>query len=83
VLFPAYAPELYLAEYVWAQADHELTNAARDDLLELRHRLTDATSRLRRSQHLLWSSIYASDLPWARWGFAHRVVSIDPSGRPR
>jgi transposase len=64
--FPAYAPELNPAEYVWAQADHELANGAPDDLRELRDRLTDATRRLRRSQDLLWSCIYASDLPWTR-----------------
>jgi transposase len=64
--FPADAPELNPAEYVWAQADRELANGAPDDLGELRQRLTDATRRLRRSQDLLWSCIYASDLPWAR-----------------
>ena len=64
--FPAYAPELNPAEYVWAQADHALANGAPDDLLALRERLTDATRRLRRSQTLLWSCIYASDLPWTR-----------------
>jgi transposase len=64
--FPAYAPELNPAEYVWAQADHELANGVPDDLRELRDCLRDATRRLRRSQALLWSCIYASDLPWAR-----------------
>ena len=64
--FPAYAPELNPAEYVWAKADHELANGAPDDLRKLRDRLADATRRLRRSQDLLWSCIYASDLSWAR-----------------
>lgn len=64
--FPAYAPELNPAEYVWAQADQALANGAPDDLRDLRHRLDDATRRLRRSQNLLWSCIYASDLPWTR-----------------
>jgi transposase len=64
--FPAYAPELNPAEYVWAQADHSLANGTPDDLRELRARLTDTTRRLRRSQDLLWSCIYASELPWAR-----------------
>jgi len=64
--FPAYAPELKPAEYVWAQADQELANRAPDDLRELRACLTDATRRLRRSQHLLWSCIYASKPPWTR-----------------
>ena len=64
--FPAYAPELHPAEYVWAQADHELANGAPDNLCELRQRLTDATRRLRRSKDLRWSCIHASDVPWAR-----------------
>ena len=54
------------AEYVWAQADRELANGVPDDLRELRARLAEATRRLGRSQALLWSCIYASDLPWAR-----------------
>jgi putative transposase len=64
--FPAYAPELNPAEYVWAQADQALANGAPDDLGELRHRLDSTVRRLRRSQRLLWSCIYASDLPWTR-----------------
>jgi hypothetical protein len=64
--FPAYAPELNPAEYVWTQTDHELSNGVPDDLRELRARLADATRRLRRSKTLLWSCIYASDLPWGR-----------------
>ena len=62
--FPAYAPELNPAEYVWAQADHELANGTPDDLRDLRHQLDGATRRLRRYPNLLWSCIYASDLPW-------------------
>jgi transposase len=64
--FPAYAPELNPAEYVWAQADNDLANGAPDDLRELRERLDGATRCVRRSQSLLWSCIYASDLSWAR-----------------
>jgi transposase len=64
--FPAYAPELNPAEYVWAQADGALANGAPDDLAELRHSLGTAIRRLRRSQDLLWSCIYASELPWIR-----------------
>ena len=62
--FPAYAPELNPAEYVWTQADRALANGAPDDLAELRVSLGTAVRRLRRSQDLLWSCIYASDLPW-------------------
>jgi transposase len=64
--FPAYAPELNPAEYVWAQTDRALANGSPDDLTELRRRLDSTTRRLRRSQRLLWSCIYASDLPWTR-----------------
>ena len=64
--FPAYAPELNPAEYVWAQADRALANGAPDNLADLRHSLGAAVRRLRRSQDLLWSCIYASELPWAR-----------------
>jgi putative transposase len=64
--FPAYAPELNPAEYVWAQTDRALANGAPDNLTELRWRLDSTARRLRRSQRLLWSCIYASDLPWAR-----------------
>jgi transposase len=66
--FPAYAPELNPAEYVWAQADQALANGAPDDLADLRRRLDSAVRRLRRSQPLLWSCIYASELPWVRRG---------------
>lgn len=55
--FPAYAPELNPAEYVWAQADAQLANGAPDDLRELRDRLEGAIRRLRRSQNLLWFCI--------------------------
>jgi hypothetical protein len=49
---------------VWAQADRELANGSPDDLRELRQQLEGATRRLRRCPSLLWSCIYASDLPW-------------------
>jgi len=62
--FPAYAPGLNPAEYVWAQADRELANGSPDDLRELRQQLEGATRRLRRCPSLLWSCIYASDPPW-------------------
>jgi len=68
---------------VWAHTDREVANGAPDDLRECRERLTDAARRLRRSQDLLWSCIYASDLPWASLRTTYRVVSVDPSGRPR
>jgi len=64
--FPAYAPELNPAEYVWAQTDRALANGAPDNLMELRRRLDSTVRRLRRADRLLWSCIYASDLPWTR-----------------
>jgi transposase len=63
---PAYAPELNLAEYVWAQADHALANSAPMDLRQLNGRLRNSVRRIHGSQPLLWSCIHASDLPWAR-----------------
>lgn len=62
--FPAYAPELNPAEFVWTQADGALANGVPDNVAALYQDLRRATRRLRRSQKLLWSCIYASDLPW-------------------
>lgn len=62
--FPAYAPELNPAEYVWNQTDSYLANGAPADVVQLRRSLQSAVRRLRSSQKLLWSCIYASDLPW-------------------
>jgi transposase len=62
--FPAYAPELNPAEFVWTQADAALANGAPDDLAALSRDLRRSIRRLRGSQKLLWSCIYASELPW-------------------
>jgi putative transposase len=64
--FPAYAPELNPAEYVWGQTDRSLANSAPQDLSELSNLLRRSERKLRGSQKLLWSCIYASKLPWAR-----------------
>ena len=64
--FPAYAPELNPAEYVWNQTDRALSNSAPESLNDLKKMLRNSTRTLRRSQKLLWSCIYASDLPWKR-----------------
>lgn len=64
--FPAYAPELNPAEYVWNQADRALANSAPMDVLQLNGMLRNSVRRIRGSQKLLWSCIYASDLPWIR-----------------
>jgi transposase len=64
--FPAYAPELNPAEYVWNQADHALSNSVPQDLRELKEMLKGSLARIRGSQKLLWSCIYASDLPWTK-----------------
>lgn len=64
--FPAYAPELNPAEYVWAQADRALANSAPTDLVQLNGMLRHSVQRLRTSPSLLWSCIHASDLPWTR-----------------
>jgi transposase len=62
--FPGYAPELNPAEYVWTQSDRALANGAPRNLVDLRGRLRTVVRRIRRSQQLLWSCIYASRLPW-------------------
>ncbi len=64
--FPAYAPELNPAEYVWNQADRALANSAPTDLLQLNGMLRRSVRRIRGSQKLLWACIHASDLPWTR-----------------
>ncbi|MBM4424871.1 MAG: transposase [Chloroflexi bacterium] len=62
--FPGYAPELNPAEYVWSQSDSTLANSAPEEVEELQGMLNSIKRRLRNSQSLLWSCIYASDLPW-------------------
>jgi transposase len=64
--FPGYAPELNPAEYIWNQADHELSNSSPEDLQQLETLLSSSANKLSNSQQLLWSCIYASDLPWKR-----------------
>lgn len=64
--FPAYAPELNPAEYVWNRADDALANGTPQNELELTRRLRASMRKLNSSQSLLWSCIYASDLPWTR-----------------
>jgi len=64
--FPAYAPELNPAEYIWNQADRTLCNTAPEDLAELQTLLSTSVARLGNSPKLLWPCIYASDLPWTR-----------------
>lgn len=64
--FPAYAPELNPDEFVWTKAKRHLSNSAPQDLGELTRHLRRSIRRLRRSQRLLWSCIFASDLPWPR-----------------
>lgn len=64
--FPAYAPELNPAEFVWTQADGRLANGAPEDVAALYRNLRRAVRRIRGSQKLLWSCIYASDLPWRK-----------------
>jgi transposase len=62
--FPGYAPELNPAEYVWCQSDSALANSIPEDLNELKTMLVASKRRLVGSQDLLWSCIYASELPW-------------------
>jgi transposase len=64
--FPSYAPELNPAEFVWNRTDRTLSNSAPQSLYELSYMLHNSMRKLKRSQKLLRSCIYASDLPWKR-----------------
>jgi transposase len=63
--FPAYAPELNPAEYVWNRVDDALANGTPRTEQELTRYLHAAMRKLKASQPLLWSCLYASDLPWS------------------
>jgi transposase len=64
VQFPGYAPELNPAEFVWCQTDADLANSLLIDQEHLLARLDGKRRKLKRSQPLLWSCLFASDLPW-------------------
>ncbi len=64
--FPAYAPELNPDEFVWTHAKRDLSNSAPRDIGALTQQLRRSMRRLQGSQRLLWSCIFASDLPWPR-----------------
>lgn len=64
--FPAYAPELNPAEYIWNRADFALANTVSNTQSHLHQRLHRITRRLRSSQKHLWACIHASGLPWKR-----------------
>jgi transposase len=64
--FPGYAPELNPEEWVWKLVKGPLANSAPKDLHELKALIHRPLQRLRQSQKLLWSCIYASELPWER-----------------
>lgn len=63
--FPGYAPELNPDEFVWTQLKKRLSNSVPEDVSELLRLLRKEFKRLRQSQRLLWSCIYASKLPWS------------------
>lgn len=62
--FPAYAPELNPDEFVWTKMKDDLANGGPEDLQALSAQLRRAFRRLHGSQQLLWSCIFAADLPW-------------------
>src|SRR5437867_8504519 len=64
--FPAYAPELNPAEYIWNRSDFALSNSISKTQAQLRGRLHNVTSRLRTSQQRLRACIHASELSWRR-----------------
>jgi transposase len=64
--FPAYAPELNPAEFIWSQTDSALSNIPARDIPHFYVFLRSATNKLRRSQRLLRSCLHASGLTWKR-----------------
>ena len=60
--FPAYAPELNPAEYVWTHGKRCLANGTTHDNDELSKDLRTALGRIGRSQHLLKACLRMSDL---------------------
>ena len=62
--FPGYAPELNPDEFVWKLLKGAVANSDPSDTSHLKRLLHRPLMRLRQSQKLLWSCIYASDLPW-------------------
>lgn len=64
--FPGYAPELNPVEFIWTNIKRTLSNSTPKDVKELLKLLRCPTHRLKNSKNLLWSCIYASDLPWKK-----------------
>jgi len=62
--FPGYAPELNPDEFVWKLLKGAVANSVPKDNAHLKRLIHVPLMRLRQSQKLLWSCIYASDLPW-------------------
>ncbi|MBI4679462.1 MAG: transposase, partial [Elusimicrobia bacterium] len=62
--FPGYAPDLNPDEFVWTNLKGAVANSAPKDNADLKRLIHAPLMRLRQSQRLLWSCIYASDLPW-------------------
>jgi len=62
--FPGYAPERNPDEFVWNLLKRAVANSNPQDLAHLKRLIHGPLMRLRQSQKLLWSCIYASDLPW-------------------
>ena len=64
--FPGYAPELNPDEFIWYSLKRALSNSVPRDLCHLKHLLHSPLQRVRQSQKMLWSCIYASELPWRK-----------------
>ena len=62
--FPVYAPALNPAEHLWTRTDEALANSAPQNVRDLTHRLQASMCKLKASPSLLWSCMYASNLPW-------------------
>jgi putative transposase len=64
--FPGYAPELNPVEFVWNQEKRELANHCPAGIKELKRKVRSNSRRIKHSQRLLRSCIWASALPWQR-----------------
>jgi putative transposase len=66
IQLPAYAPELNPCELIWAQTEEQLSSRLIFNMNQLSQHVTQSLLRSCNSQDLLWSCIYASNLPWPR-----------------
>lgn len=65
--FPAYAPELNPAEFIWTQLNDYLAGRAPITLQSLFTLIHAGLQRLRVSPRRMWACVAGADLRWTRW----------------